>query len=290
MDFVAVDVETANADMASICQVGFVRYQNGSPVEEWHSLVDPEDDFDAINISIHGIDARSVANAPRLPDLADRIQTTLAGQISVCHTHFDRVAFTQAFERYRLSPLECRWLDSARVARRAWTQFAQSGYGLANLCSTFGFQYKAHDALEDARACAFVMLRAVQESGLTLEDWTRRVNQPIGGTSGSAAISRDGNPEGPLFGEIVVFTGALQIARREAADLAAKIGCEVDDSVTKKTTLLIVGDQDIKKLAGHEKSSKHRKAEKMISEGKVIRILRETDFRRLVELYERGRV
>ena len=108
MNFIAVDVETANADMASICQVGFVKYQDGVPVQEWHSLVDPEDYFDGINVSIHGINEARVAGAPVLPDLADRIRATLAENISVCHTHFDRVAFSQAFERYGLTPLSCQ--------------------------------------------------------------------------------------------------------------------------------------------------------------------------------------
>jgi DNA polymerase-3 subunit epsilon len=52
--------------------------------------------------------------------------------------------------------------------------------------------------------------------------------------------------------------------------------------VTKKTTLLVVGDQDIKKLGGNEKSSKHRKAEELIQQGHAIRILCESDFRFLV--------
>lgn len=52
----------------------------------------------------------------------------------------------------------------------------------------------------------------------------------------------------------------------------------------KTTTLLVVGDQDIQKLAGHEKSSKHRKAEQLIAEGQHIRILGESDFLRLVKL------
>src|ERR1035437_6472413 len=72
-----------------------------------------------------------------------------------------------------------------------------------------------------------------------------------------------------------------------AADMAAKIGCTVDDGVNRKTTILVVGDQDIKKLAGHEKSSKHRKAEKLIAEGCQIRIHQESDFKELVLLAER---
>ena len=70
--------------------------------------------------------------------------------------------------------------------------------------------------------------------------------------------------------------------RHEAADMAAHIGCIVGSGVNSRTTLLVVGDQDIQLLAGHEKSIKHRKAEKLISEGQSIRILRETDFKELV--------
>jgi DNA polymerase III subunit epsilon len=66
-------------------------------------------------------------------------------------------------------------------------------------------------------------------------------------------------------------------------DLAAEAGCEVEVSVTKERTLLIVGDQDILRLAvGQIKSSKHLKAESLIAKGRPIGILRETDFMRLI--------
>ena len=48
--------------------------------------------------------------------------------------------------------------------------------------------------------------------------------------------------------------------------------------MTKHTSLLVVGDQDIEKLNGADKSSKHRKAEQLIEKGQPIRILGEADF------------
>jgi DNA polymerase-3 subunit epsilon len=42
--------------------------------------------------------------------------------------------------------------------------------------------------------------------------------------------------------------------------------------------MLVVGIQDNTKLAGYEKSSKHRKAEELIESGINIRILSEKDF------------
>ncbi|MFN0115578.1 MAG: BRCT domain-containing protein [Paracoccaceae bacterium] len=129
-------------------------------------------------------------------------------------------------------------------------------------------------------------MAAMRESGLDLSGWLKRASQPIAilALGGLASAKREGNPDGPLAGEVLVFTGALDISRREAADLAAAVGCEVVTGVTTKTTVLVVGDIDVQRLAGHEKSSKYRKAEELVLQGFPIRILRETDFRELVAL------
>ena len=198
---------------------------------------------------------------------------------------FDRVAITRASEKYELEVIQCKWLDSARIARRAWTKFAYSGYGLANLASEFDIVFRHHSAVEDARVAGQLVVKAIQETGISLEDWFIRVQKPIfKTTSHNAKIYETGNPDGPLFGESVVFTGALSIPRHEAADLAAKAGCNVDPEVKQSTTILIVGQQDIRKLGGHEKSSKHRAAEDLIRKGHKIQILGEEDFWRLIAL------
>lgn len=223
-----------------------------------YSLVDPEDYFDPVNISIHGIQAQDVKGAPTFKQAAEELEQRLGRQIVVTHTHFDRVAMHQAAARYALSPPTCRWLDSAKVARRTWEDCARSGYGLSDLCKRIGYIFEHHHALADAKACGHVLLAALRVSDLDLEAALRRVLQPIDPSS-AGRITRDGNPDGALAGEVIVFTGALAIPRREAADLAASVGCEVAGGVTKKTTLLVVGDTDIRNLAGHDKSSKHRK-------------------------------
>lgn len=92
----------------------------------------------------------------------------------------------------------------------------------------------------------------------------------------------DGNPKGALAGSVVVFTGALGMSRSEAAELAARVGMSVKPSVTKETTHLVIGDQDLNVLAGHTKSSKHRKAEDMRTAGHPIRIMGETEFKGLI--------
>jgi DNA polymerase III subunit epsilon len=50
-DFIALAVETANADFASICSIGLVHFRAGAIFKLLTVLVDPEDDFNPINIS-----------------------------------------------------------------------------------------------------------------------------------------------------------------------------------------------------------------------------------------------
>ena len=64
MDFVVIDVETANPDLASICQVGVASFRDGALVETWASLVNPEDYFSPLNVSIHHIGESHVEGAP----------------------------------------------------------------------------------------------------------------------------------------------------------------------------------------------------------------------------------
>jgi DNA polymerase-3 subunit epsilon len=210
----------------------------------------------------------------------------ISSVITVSHTAFDRISITRSCDQRRLN---VAWLDSARIARRAWPErYVQKGYGLAAIACDLGIEFGHHDAGEDARVAAEIVIRASKKMCLSIEDWLIEAGQH--GRTGISRkfdpIRRNGNKEGALFGEVLVFTGSLQIPRRQAADLAAAAGCTVHAAVTKETTLLVVGDQDINRLAGHEKSAKHRKAEALIEAGQPNRIVQESDFLQLSSVIE----
>ena len=77
-------------------------------------------------------------------------------------------------------------------------------------------------------------------------------------------------------------TGTLGILRRVAAKLAATAGCDVRDGVRVSTTIGCC-DQDDWRLAGFDRSAKHRKAEVLRNGGQSIRIIGETDFLRMLD-------
>lgn len=275
MDFVAIDFETANCDFASICQVGIVGFENNKVCESWQTLVNPDDAFSPINVSIHGIDEQAVADAPRFPEIYNRLSAFLRGRIVVCHTHFDKTALIQAIEHHHLEEVPCTWLDTARVVRRTWSEFCRSGYGLKNVAKWLCIEFNHHEAVEDARAAGEILIRAMEHTGFSITEWLYWVRQPI-------PFDTKAPLEEIMSGEEVVFTGTLPISRKEAAARAVSCGCRVCDNVTTRTTILVIGDQDVRKLAGREKSNKHRRAEELILSGQPIRIIRGSDFRRLL--------
>ncbi|PRZ19580.1 exonuclease domain-containing protein [Flavobacterium granuli] len=287
MNFLAIDVETANADYSSICQIGIAEFKNGQIIDKWSVLINPEDYFDPFNVSIHGIGEKDVKNAPTFKEIYNELKKRIEGEISIHHMPFDRIAINRACETYGLDYLQPKWLDSAKIVRRTWEEFAYSGYGLSNIAKHLNINFEHHDALEDAVAAGMVVKKACEITNLSIEEWFKRVGQPIFlYKKNSSNIYLEGNPEGQLYGENIVFTGSLSIPRSEAGIIASKIGCKVTNSVSKTTTMLVVGFQDTTKLAGYEKSSKHRKAEELIDKGAKIRILSENDFVEICNLHE----
>ncbi|RJS91087.1 exonuclease domain-containing protein [Salinisphaera sp. Q1T1-3] len=179
--FIAVDVETANADVGSICQIGFARFAGGVLVDNWSWLVHPQTYFAAGNIAVHGIRPMDVSHAPDWAARHAEVATLLRDQVVVSHTTFDVAAMSRACETHGRPMIQARWLDSVRVARRAFPALKGDGggHGLANLQRVLGFEFAHHDAGEDARAAGWVIEAAVRATGLSVADWLTAAHRPV---------------------------------------------------------------------------------------------------------------
>lgn len=159
--FIALDVETACGDAASICQIGLACVRLDNSIETFSMLVDPETRFDRFNIQLHGIGPEQVVNAPLFPDALSVILPLLLGHHLVQHSSFDKRAITAACLSYDVNPPELRWSDSVMIARKAWPELkGNGGHGLASLKRELDLEFHHHDAGEDARAAALVVLHA----------------------------------------------------------------------------------------------------------------------------------
>ena len=92
------------------------------------------------------------------------------------------------------------------------------------------------------------------------------------------AANKDADPSHRLYGETIVFTGALSMIRMDAWAAAASFGATPEKGVTKRTTILVVGDG----FNGHDPADfttgKSAKAAAWRAKGARIEVLTEGEF------------
>jgi DNA polymerase-3 subunit epsilon len=305
--FLAIDFETASSSRASACAVGVALFEDGQPVETDASLINPglkDEDWDAFNIQLHGIQPSDVRDAPTFPDIWKSISENYGGVPLLAHNaSFDMSVIRAELARANEGPgAPVSYTCSAALARAAWPDLLSVALDL--LANELEIELYHHQAESDALASGLIAVEAAatlecQSIDEALEKLHRRwgrIEHDLSwdtGTypSGSSDLLAkdfqpfgDADPDHPLNGKTVVFTGKLHsMSRREAFLALAEAGGHPADSVTKKTDLLVVGDQDISRLAeGESMSSKQLKAGKLRQAGQDIEMIGESDFLKLL--------
>lgn len=145
-NFTAIDFETANGKMWSICQVGLVRVENGVIVKELELLVQPPDnDYHWGNSRVHGITKKTTADAPTFADIWPTLQPYIQGQHVVAHNaSFDCNSLQQTLEYYKLPKAKFHQHCTVQIFKRK----------LSLICDMYDIQLIHHNALSDAKACA----------------------------------------------------------------------------------------------------------------------------------------
>ena len=99
-----------------------------------------------------------------------------------------------------------------------------------------------------------------------------------------------GNIMTPLSGCHCVFTGRLErFPRKEAMRIVAGLGGVNEKRVTRRTDVLILGNEEYKRAWGG-KSKKHRKAEELVLAGQEIEMIPENVFYDMVDFSNEQRI
>ncbi len=294
--FVALDVETANRHRGSICCIGLAVVDHGHIVRTEQWLTRPPtglDEFEGINIGIHGIHADDVAGAPGFLERLDGLLDIVDERPLVAHNaSFDTSALVQACQAENREVPALAYACSRDMAKRVITS---DSHALDVLCSQLGIELDHHRAGADAVACAQLTMRIadtldaddlpslLQLLGMhfqTLGDPARQRPQRSGGHFRYAHVDEmpdanvDGDVNHPLYGQTVVFTGMFQMPKEALWEMVAETGGIPGQNVTKRTTILVVGDGFTDDLKWHH-SGKTEKALALRTKGQPIEILNE---------------
>jgi DNA polymerase-3 subunit epsilon len=162
LDFTAIDFETANRSSASACSVGLVKVRAGKVVDRasWYIRPPLEHDwFSEWNTRIHGIDESHLEDALLWRDQLPDLMGFAGDDVLVAHNAgFDMGVIASACDASALDTPPFSYLCSLTVARRTYTL---DSYRLPIAAMAAGFEdFRHHDALSDAEACAAIVIHA----------------------------------------------------------------------------------------------------------------------------------
>lgn len=162
MDFVTVDFETANSSRSSACSIGIVEVSQGKIVFEQEWLINPDQHFDPMNISIHNITPAMVKDQPTFQELWPTLLPFFENKSIVAHNaSFDmsvlRYCLDHALLHYPAFEYYCTYLLSKKILTHL------PSHKLNVISNHYGITFNHHDALEDARATANVLLKLLEQ-------------------------------------------------------------------------------------------------------------------------------
>lgn len=285
LDFTAIDVATASHELeGSVCGVG---------------------------LEYHGVTAGIAASAPPWPGVAEWIVSYTGTDVLVSHgTDWDIRMMRAACDAEGMQWPRLRFLCTATLARRA---LELPFYRMPFVADACGVTLEGrHRPLINARGAALVAVALARRQGADSLDaladslevrlgslepgrYVRCAKRPAPGTAypkarASGASGRqpltapdanpDADPEHPFYGKVVVFTGALQSrGRQQAWNDVSEVGGIPERDVTKRTSILVVGDLDPNRLApGAVLSKRAARGVELRKAGQEIEIMTEDDF------------
>jgi len=164
--FVFLDIESTGGSVGEdrITEIGLVTVDNGEISREWSSLINPQRPIPPFIVNYIGISDEMVADAPRFADIAEELQSMLAGRILVAHNaRFDysflRHEFGLAGDHYHADVL-C----TVKLSRRLYPQYQK--HNLDTLILRHRLTCEArHRAFGDARVLWDFLQLTAEEHG-----------------------------------------------------------------------------------------------------------------------------
>ena len=303
-DFVAIDLETASRFHNSACALGLVVVSDGAIVEKMKWFIrPPQNEYEVINSSIHGITPDQTATSPEFPEVWKAAQSFIGNHLVVAHSAASSdISFIRHSSAYfDYTPEDFSYVCTRDMARLFWPD--RISYGLSTLSAEFGIDLDHHDPVSDATAAAYLALlicdrtkaKSLADAAVNIGYRSRQFSDKTRSSSDSEfssnlreaaarakqRLTMRETEESTIFlkGKNVLFTGTLSLMkRRQAEDLASQAGASILSSVNSRLDYLIVGIQNRNIVGTDGLSSKMKKAKELAANGHKIEMIDEEEF------------
>lgn len=161
-NFVAIDVETANAEPTSVCAIGAVKVVDGVITDRFYELVKPEPDYfyRYFTEAIHGIGPEDVEDARGFNEVWRDVDRLIGDLPLVAHNKaFDEKCIRACHRCYSMDYPDYPFLCTLQKSRRTIPRSLIGSHSLPVVCDFLGIPFSNHhNALADAEACAKIAM------------------------------------------------------------------------------------------------------------------------------------
>lgn len=276
-NYVVLDIETTGFEYpkAEIIEISAKKYRNYELIDNFSTLVKPKNQINSFITNLTGINNNLVNDAPDLTSVLKELIVFLENEIIVAHNaNFDiNFLYDAILDKLNVT-LNNDFIDTLRLSRNLVK--GVRNHKLQTLADYFNLSIPTHRAEADVIVTneLYIILkdRFSKDSSKSYE----RVNlKDIVCEVESHLIDQNNY----FYGSNICISGQLEtISKTEAFQKAVNLGANIQNNVTLKTNILVYGDLDYQIKKFGKKSSKHLRAEDLLSNGHDIDIISEYEF------------
>lgn len=311
-EYIVIDTETTGLDYdyCNIIEISAIKFSEGKAIDTFSTLVKPpltetyyplrnngEGEWsvryvDSFITDLTGITNEMLEVAPLPSEVLPDFLRFIGNSILIGHNiHFDINFIYDAVEKECGAHLTNDFIDTLRIARKLFPDLAHHRLSdVATVCNVD--QPNAHRAEADCIVtaqcfeCMKEKILATQSETEFQDLFNKKSNYNAMLSSISANVDSI-DETNPIYGKVIVFTGALSsISRREAFQIVANLGGKPEDSITKKTNYLVIGNGEFAQSVKDGKTKKMQKAEAYQMKGAEISVISENAFFDLISDYQ----
>ncbi len=276
-NYCVLDTETTGLSSYydEIIEIGILKVRNNEIVDKYDQLIKPSYEINSFITDLTGISNEMVKDMPSIIDIKDSVLEFIGNDIIIGHnTSFDIRFINEGFS----TNINNKFMDTMQFSRKLFPELEH--HRLSDLNKYLNLNNNEHRAISDCISTKYLydnIKKLMKERKLEINDlWVGRRGIDIKSiVPDNIQIDEDNF----FFNRHIVFTGKLEkMERKTAMKLVVNLGGILDNSVTRSTNYLILGDNNYNAVLRGEKSSKHKKAEKLKLEGQDIDIIDELTF------------
>lgn len=290
------DIEVLNQDPASICAIGIVELVDGQEKSSYYSLIKPKNlSYDGYRYKVHKIKPKSLYKERLFIEIWEEVYHYFENTIVVSHDiQGDMMHLREALKQNSI-PYPHLYMSCTNVlAHLCYPELSK--YNLTDLCTMIGYEFEAHHALEDAKACAYLLKQMMSEVhchslnqmhqhfhlefGEMKKNYYRNI---ISADIAPLLLELEHKEDAVLYHQSICFTGKLSQPKELLEEKAKGVSAVATHQVSTQTNYLVIGKKGYHKVRFGKENKKVEKALRLMKQGQDLKIVHENEFIKLLD-------